>query len=150
MHVSWLNPLKERRLVVVGDKKMAVWDDTSPLESIRLYDKGLMEEPYYDSFGQFQLLLRDGDVLIPKLKAEEPLKVQNQHFLECVRTRQRPLTDSVFALEVMLTVEALQHSLRKGGARQLVESRLSLSNKRSKANGESALLAGTGLFRAGA
>jgi predicted dehydrogenase len=150
MHVSWLNPLKERRLVVVGDKKMAVWDDTSPLESIRLYDKGLAEEPYYDSFGQFQRVLRDGDVLIPKLKAEEPLKVQNQHFLECVRTRQRPLTDSVFALDVMLTLEALQHSLRKGGAREPVESRLYFFNKQSKANSESGLLQGAVPFRMGA
>lgn len=64
MHVSWLNPRKERTLVVVGDHKMAVWDDTAPLEAVRLYDKGLMQEPYYDSFGQFQLVLRDADVLL--------------------------------------------------------------------------------------
>src|SRR5262249_5651600 len=121
MHVSWLNPRKERTLVVVGDKKMAVWDDTSTLEPVRLYDKGLMQDPYYDSFGQFQLVLRDADVLIPKVKAEEPLKAQDQHFLECVRTRQRPLSDGVFGREVVLTVEALQRSLRKGGARQRVE-----------------------------
>jgi predicted dehydrogenase len=124
MHVSWLNPLKERILVVVGDKKMAVWNDTSPLESVRLYDKGFMKAPYYDSFGQFQLLLRDGDVTIPKLTAEEPLKVQNQHFLECVRTRQSPLTDGAFARDVMLTVEALQHSLRRGGMRRPVANHL--------------------------
>jgi predicted dehydrogenase len=121
MHVSWLNPLKERTLVVVGDKKMAVWNDMSPLESIRLYDKGLMKEPYYDSFGQFQLVLRDADVLIPKLQADEPLKAQDQHFLDCIRTRRKPLTDGVFAHDVVLALEALHHSLRRGGARQLVE-----------------------------
>jgi predicted dehydrogenase len=118
MHVSWLNPRKERTLVVVGDRKMAVWDDTDPLETIRLYDKGLMQEPHYDSFGQFQLVLRDADILIPKLKAEEPLKGQDQHFLECVRERTRPLTDGAFARDVVLALEALQRSLRKGGARQ--------------------------------
>lgn len=112
MHVSWLNPRKERTLVVVGDKKMAVWDDTSPLEPIRLYDKGLMQEPYYDSFGQFQFQLRDADVLIPKVKAEEPLKIQNQHFLDCVRDRRRSLTDGAFARDVVQTLEALQDSLR--------------------------------------
>ena len=121
MHVSWLNPLKERTLVVVGDKKMAVWNDAAPLEAIRLYDKGPMKEPYYDSFGQFQLVLRDADVLIPKLQAAEPLQAQDQHFLDCVRTRQKPLTDGVFAHEVVLALEALHHSLRHGGARQPVE-----------------------------
>ena len=120
MHVSWLNPLKERTLVVVGAEKMAVWDDTSSVEPIRLYDKGLMKEPYYDSFGQFQLALRDADVLIPKILAEEPLRMQNQHFLDCVRTRQRPLTDGVFSHDVVLTLEALHHSLRRGGERQTI------------------------------
>jgi predicted dehydrogenase len=123
MHVSWLNPRKERTLVVVGDKKMVVYDDTSPAEAVRLYDKGLMQEPYYDSFGQFQLTLRDADVLIPKLKAEEPLKLQDQHFVECVRTRQRPLTDGAFARDVVFALEALHRSLRKGGSRQWVHSR---------------------------
>src|SRR5262249_15926203 len=123
MHVSWLNPRKERTLVVVGDKKMVVYDDTSPLEAVRLYDKGLMQEPYYDSFGQFHLALRDADILIPKLKAEEPLKLQDQHFVECVKTRQRPLTDGAFARDVVLALEALQRSLRKGGSPQWVHSR---------------------------
>jgi predicted dehydrogenase len=121
MYVSWLNPLKERTLVVVGDKRMAVWNDASPSEPIRLYDKGLMQEPYYDSFGQFQLTLRDADVLIPKLPAEEPMKTQDQHFLDCVRTRRQPLADGVFAHEVVLALEALHRSLRRGGARQPVE-----------------------------
>jgi predicted dehydrogenase len=120
LHVSWLNPRKERTLVVIGDRKMAAWDDTSPIEPVRLYDKGLMQEPYYDSFGQFQLVLRDADVLIPKIKGEEPLKAQNRHFLECVCGRQKPLTDGVFAAEVVLALEAMQHSLRRGGGRQPV------------------------------
>jgi len=121
VHVSWLNPRKERSLVIVGEKKMAVWDDTSQSESIRLYDKGLMHPPFYDSFGQFQLVLRDADVLIPKLNVVEPLKLQAEHFLECVHSRMRPLTNASFARDVLLTVEALQHSLRRGGARQRVE-----------------------------
>lgn len=121
MHVSWLNPRKERTLVVVGEKKMVVWDDMQTLESLRLYDKGLMQEPYYDSFGHFQLVLRDADILIPKLKAEEPLRAQDTHFLDCVRERKTPLTDGAFARDVVLALEALQRSLRKGGSRQTVE-----------------------------
>jgi predicted dehydrogenase len=121
MHVSWLNPRKERTLVIVGDKKMAVWDDMQPLEAVRLYDKGLMQEPNYDSFGQFQLVLRDADILIPKLQATEPLLAQDRHFLECVRERKRPLTDGTFARDVVLVLEALQRSLHKGGSRQRVQ-----------------------------
>jgi predicted dehydrogenase len=121
MHVSWLNPRKERTLVVVGEKKMAVWDDMQPLESIRLYDKGVMQNPYYDSFGQFHLALRDADILIPKLKAAEPLMAQDQHFLECVQTRKTPLSDGVFARNVVATLEALQRSLHRGGSRQRIQ-----------------------------
>lgn len=120
MHVSWLNPRKERTLVVVGDRRMAVWDDMQPLESIRLYDKGLIEEPYYDSFGQFHLALRDADVLIPKLKSSEPLMDQNRHFLDCVRGRKQPLTDGPFARDVVQVLEAMQRSLHRGGSRQIV------------------------------
>jgi predicted dehydrogenase len=121
MHVSWLNPRKERTLVIVGDRKMAVWDDMQPLEALRLYDKGLMQEPHYDSFGQFQLVLRDADVLIPRLQAEEPLLAQNRHFLQCIRDRKRPLTDGAFSRDVVAALEALRRSLRKGGSRQIVE-----------------------------
>jgi hypothetical protein len=105
----------------VSGEARKVGNDASPSEPIRLYDKGLMQEPYYDSFGQFQLALRDADVLIPKIPAEEPLKAQDQHFLDCVRTRRQPLSDGVFAHEVVLALEALHHSLRRGGARQAVE-----------------------------
>lgn len=123
VQASWLNPRKERTLIVVGDKKMAVWDDMQPLESIRLYDKGLMRQPYYDSFGQFQLVLRDADILIPKLSAVEPLKAQDLHFLECVRERKQPLSDGAFARDVVMALEVLQRSLHRGGSRQRVEDR---------------------------
>ena len=123
MHVSWLNPRKERTLVVVGDQKMAVWDDMQPLESIRLYDKGLGQQPHYDSFGQFQLVLRDADILIPKLKAVEPLVAQDVHFLECVRDRKTPTGDGPFARDVVASLEAMQRSLHRGGSRQRVEDR---------------------------
>jgi predicted dehydrogenase len=118
LHVSWLNPRKQRTLVVVGEKRMAVWDDTVASEAVRLYDKGVVKEPSFDSFGQYQMALRDADVLIPRISTEEPLKLQDQHFLECVRTRQRPLSDGSFAWDVILSVEALQRSLRRGGSPQ--------------------------------
>jgi len=140
MHVSWLNPRKERTLVVVGERKMAVWDDLQPQEPIRLYDKGVMKEPYYDSFGQFQLLLRDADILIPKVSATEPLKAQDLHFLECIRERKRPRTDGVFARDVVVALEALQRSLHRGGSRQ----RVGQSSKRTAVPAESVVAGGTG------
>jgi predicted dehydrogenase len=71
VHVSWINPQKIRSLTVVGSQRMVVWDDMQPLEPIRVYDKGVMEEPYYDSFGEFQLRLRDADIVIPKLALQD-------------------------------------------------------------------------------
>jgi predicted dehydrogenase len=122
MHVSWLNPRKERTLVIVGDQKMAVWDDVNPIEPIRLYDKGVMQKPSYDSFGQFHLVLRDADILIPKVPPEEPLQLQNRHFIDCVTHRRVPLTDARFAVEIARTLEALQRSLKNKGACQAVTS----------------------------
>ena len=66
IEVSWLNPQKVRRITLVGDKKMVTWDDLSSSGAITIYDKGVIREPYYDSYGEFHLLAREGDVTIPK------------------------------------------------------------------------------------
>jgi len=62
IHVSWMNPRKTRTLTVIGERKMAHWDDVDPVDTLRLYDKGVDEPPYYDSFGEFHYLLRNADV----------------------------------------------------------------------------------------
>jgi len=80
-----------------------------------------MQEPYYDSFGHFQLVLRDADILIPKLPAIEPLFAQDRDFLDCVRERRVPLTNGAFARDVVVALEALQRSLHRGGSRQRVD-----------------------------
>ena len=74
----------------------------------------------YESFGEFQLLLRAGDVLIPKLDCVEPLKVECQHFVECVHTRQKPLTDGRAGMIVVQALEAAQRSLDNDGLLQEV------------------------------
>jgi predicted dehydrogenase len=119
-HVSWLNPRKVRQLTVVGDQKMAVWDDLQPLEPVRLYDKGFQEKRY-NTFGEFQMMLRDGDITIPKVKMFEPLMRQAQHFVECVREGRRPLADGGNALGVVRVLEACLESLAQGG--RMVETR---------------------------
>ncbi len=114
-HVSWLNPRKVRQLTVVGDKKMIVWDDIMPLETIRIYDKGLHEPPDYDTFGQFQISLRDADVTIPKVPMFEPLRKQAEHFVNCVHLKERPLSDGRNGLSVVRILEAAMYSLRDHG-----------------------------------
>lgn len=115
VHVSWLNPRKVRQLTVVGDKKMAVWDDMNALEPVRIYDKGLEEKPYYNSFGQFQMILRDADITIPKIKMFEPLRQQAEHFIGCIQNRKTPLSDGRSATGVVQVLEAAMQSLQNQG-----------------------------------
>jgi predicted dehydrogenase len=116
IQVSWLDPKKIREIVVVGDKKMAVWDELSPAGPVHLYDKTVARQPFYDDYGQFQLLAREGDIVIPHVAAAEPLKVQNRFFLECVRSGTTPFAGPDFAVAVVRVLDAIARSLRAGGA----------------------------------
>jgi predicted dehydrogenase len=115
IHVSWLNPNKIRSTTVVGSKKMLVYDDISALEKIRIYDKGVTMTPHYDTFGEFQLSYRYGDILIPRLDDAEPLKVACQHFVECVEKGLRPRSSGGHGLDVVRVLEAADASIREGG-----------------------------------
>lgn len=113
VHVSWLDPHKVRRFTVVGSKKMAVLDDQEPTEKLRVYDKGVDAGSIVDYARS--LHVRSGDIWIPELPAVEPLKLECQHFLDCVRTRQKPRTDGRHGLEVIRVLEAASRSLANGG-----------------------------------
>jgi predicted dehydrogenase len=113
VHTSWLNPRKVRQLTVVGDRKMAVWDDMNTLEPIRHYDKGLVAKNYA-SFGEFHMILRDGAITIPKLALFEPLLRQDQEFVDCVRRGRTPTASAQFGMDVVLALEAARSSLRHG------------------------------------
>jgi predicted dehydrogenase len=115
IHVSWLDPQKIRQITVVGDKKMAVWDDLNNIEPVKLYDKGATEKPYYKDFAEFQFLLKDSDVLIPKINLVEPLKAQDAYFLKCIKERQKPLYCSgEDGLECVKILKAISTSLKNG------------------------------------
>jgi predicted dehydrogenase len=120
VHASWLNPQKVRTLTLVGTRRMVVWDDMQPLESVRVYDKGVMEEPYYDSFGEFQLRLRDADIVIPKLSMQEPLKVQAEAFIRRVTAGVKTPCEAEAGVRVMACLDAIQQSLRRQGQRVTV------------------------------
>jgi len=112
---SWLDPSKQRRITVVGSKKMAIYDDVEPLEKVKIYDKGVKAIRHTDTFGEFSFAYHYGDVVIPYIRFEEPLRVQTQHFLDCIRDNRQPQTDGYNGLHVVQVVEAAQQSLRNGG-----------------------------------
>lgn len=115
VHVSWLDPNKIRRTTVVGSKKMLVYDDISSLEKIRIYDKGVTVQPHYDTFGDFQLSYRFGDIFIPKLDDSEPLKIACQHLVDCIQREQVPRSSGRDGLNVVRVIEASNESLKNSG-----------------------------------
>ena len=88
VQISWLAPSKLRRTSIVGRQKMIVYDDLEPVEKVKVYDRGVDRQPA--SFGEFQLTYRSGDILSPRLDTTEPLYIECEHFLECIRTGRVP------------------------------------------------------------
>jgi predicted dehydrogenase len=113
IHVSWLDPHKVRRITVVGSQKMAVFDDVDSTEKLRIYDKGV-QRPAYDSYGD-SLSLRFGDISIPRIDMREPLRLECQHFIDCIINGQTPLSDGRNGVQVLRVLEAGQRSLERDG-----------------------------------
>ncbi len=120
IHVSWLHPRKDRAITVVGSKKMVVYDDVEPLEKIKIYDKGVDAPPYADTFADFQFSYRYGDVITPYIKFTEPLRMECQHFVDCVKNGKRPNTDGVVGWKIVKILEAAERSLQNGGTQEAV------------------------------
>jgi predicted dehydrogenase len=114
IHVSWLDPHKRRELTVVGSKKMAVFNDMSTTEPIRIYDKGVLEPGTYLSYGD-SLGTRTGDIWVPKVEMQEPLRLECLHFLDCVESRKPPLADGRHGIQVVRILEQAQISLKRRG-----------------------------------
>jgi predicted dehydrogenase len=128
VHCSWLHPHKVRQATIVGSRKMALYDDVSADEKVRLYDKGIvrqaLEHPSlgrYQDFARFQMLARAGDVLIPKIEFAEPLAAQVTHFAECIRDGTEPRTGGESGARVVAVLEAAQRSLEGEGQAEPVE-----------------------------
>jgi predicted dehydrogenase len=109
MHLSWLDPHKMRRMTVVGDKKMAVFDDMEPERKVTVYDKG--PEQRADTWGEWQT--RTGDISIPKVPNDEPLRLECEHFLGLVRGEGDRLSAARDGLAVVRALEQLQASLER-------------------------------------
>jgi predicted dehydrogenase len=114
---SWLDPNKVREMIIVGSKRMIVYNDNEPLEKIKIYDKRVETPPHYDTFAEFQYSYHYGDMYAPYIKQVEPLKVECQHFLDCIRTGKIPETSGMDGLRVIQILEASSLSLKTGGGR---------------------------------
>jgi predicted dehydrogenase len=121
LHLSWLDPCKMRRITIVGNKKMIVYDDIDPDEKIKVYDKGIDMQPYNDTLEEFHLAYRYGEVTSYPLNWEEPLKVECSHFLEAAACGSPVLTDGMQGLKVIQILEAAQKSLLNGGMREPIQ-----------------------------
>jgi len=116
IHVSWLDPNRVRQIVVVGSNKRIIFDDLNPIEKIRVFEKAVSCSGVdSDSFGEFILSIRDGDIISPKVEGTEPLKNLCSEFLECIKRGTQPLADGHNGLEVVKVLIAAQLSLENDG-----------------------------------
>ena len=121
IELSWLAPSKLRRTVIVGSEKMVVYDDGSP-EPIKLYDQGVVyRDP--ETFGEYHLSYRTGDILAPRLETYEPLGAELEAFVEAIRSGDPMDAETSLARDVVALTEAADRSLREGGAEVLIERR---------------------------
>jgi predicted dehydrogenase len=112
LHLSWLDPHKERRFTVVGSRRMATFDDMALEGKVTIYDKGFDE----DARGYGEYITRSGEILCPQIPNVEPLRVECEHFVQCVARGERPQSDGESGLRVVRVLERLQHSLEQSGA----------------------------------
>lgn len=125
VHVSWLSPSKVRKMTIVGSEKMVVYDDVE--NQVVVYDSGIdrahIDRSFgeFETFGEFQLIQRHGDVRIPHIPIVEPLVAQCRHFVECIRDGHEPLSGAHEGETVVRVLEAATISRREGGRRVLLD-----------------------------
>jgi predicted dehydrogenase len=124
VHVSWADPNKCREIVVVCSERRLVFNDLNTVEPVRIYEKGVSavgEEP--ETFGEYQLKIREGSIISPPIEPSEPLKAQCRHFLECLAGDFKPKTTAEDGINVLITLEAIDRSMQLQGAKVNVERR---------------------------
>jgi predicted dehydrogenase len=119
---SWLDPQKVREMKFVGSKKMLCYDDNETNEKIKVYDKRVEAPPHYDTFAEFHYSYHYGDMYSPYIPQSEPLKVECQHFIDCIEGKADCLSGGLEGLRVVQILEASLKSLRASGAAVKIES----------------------------
>ena len=119
LHLGWLDPRKMRLMTLVGSKQMLVYDDVSLDAKLQIYDKGIVQLDEFldapDSFARFQFQIRTGDLVIPTVQFGEPLQDEMRHFIDCIRSGRRPLSDGECGARVVRVLEAADRSLKQRG-----------------------------------
>ncbi len=117
IHVSWVDPNKVREVVAVGSQRRIVFNDLNVSERVRIYEKGITSSRQEaDSFGDFRLLVRDGDIISPHVAPSEPLRNQVEHFLSCIASGQQPLSAGEAGVMNVRVLRAIDESLARDGA----------------------------------
>ena len=114
IEVSWLAPSKVRNTTIVGSRRMVIYSDTDPQEPVKVFDKGV-DFNSAGSFGEYLLTYRTGDIHSPKVEGKEPLRLEMEHFVECIQTRQKPLSDGEDGLNVVRALAMADLSLKRRG-----------------------------------
>jgi predicted dehydrogenase len=135
IHNSWLDPKKVRQMTVVGSRRMIVYDDTEPLEKLKVYDARVEVPPHYDTFAEFTYSYHYGDAYVPYIKQDEPLKLECKHFLDCIREKCAPVANGRLGLEVVRILEAAGESLRQQGASVALDAATQWNNGNGNGNG---------------
>jgi predicted dehydrogenase len=120
LRFSWLHPVKQRRLTIVGSNKMLVYDDIAD-DKVVIYDKGVEIPPYSVTEEEFHASYRHGERSVLPLEWVEPLQMECQHFLDCIRTGVSPRSDGEDGLKIIKVLEAAQRSLLNGGVELRIE-----------------------------
>lgn len=115
IHISWIDSNKLRQVAVIGSKARVLFDDLNALERLRVFEKGVSIDKPYTNFGEFQLLLRDGDIVSPKLDNVEPLRNVCLDFIASIQEGRKPLADGQNGLNVVRTLCAIQKSIEREG-----------------------------------
>ena len=117
IHVSWADPNKVREVVAVGSRRRVVFDDLNDVERVRVYERGVAAgDAVADSYGEFKLLVRDGDIISPKVEPSEPLKNQCADFVASIASGRPPLSSGRFGIDVVRTLAAIEASMQQRGA----------------------------------
>ena len=119
-HCNWLSPVKVRKTLVAGDKKMLVWDDLEADEKVKIYNKKVEEISEKTEFYKLQIKYHHGDIHVPMIKQTEALKLETAHLVECLIHHKRPINGGYEGLQVVKILEASDKSLKNGGKEILI------------------------------
>ena len=115
LHVNWLAPVKVRRTLLGGSRRMVVFDDLEASEKVKVYDRGISLNPSPENVYQMLVGYRTGDMSAPNIGVGEALSVESAHFIDCIERQERPTTDGEAGLRVVRLLEAATRSMREQG-----------------------------------